>query len=697
MAHVTQTLALHAPLSTAHLPLVISQPSHLPVPSPSLSIHPSPRAHHPLPPPHLLPSSSPTFSPSISLRPSSSSSPIGPVKRRLTFDSPSSSSSSPRISPFPHHPSSSRILALPSPPPIPHPSLPSTAISAASRFLHLMPHRSPSPSPSPVLPFPSPSPSPLPVLRPTLPLPPSSPTTSPSFLPLPSFPSAHSHPSPMRLPSHPACPSTPTRNLKRKRQEDVHLAPITLFQYRPRSTSAEDDELMLLQQLPHMGDMRHAVSGSSAGGDSVGGEEDSEGDEERVGGVGEEWGGGTEVSSVVSPASSPLPLRVEGGSLWAPDVRVSDFVLEEVIGRGSFSEVWRVRRRRRWRRRRESRGGWQGDRHLQGLLDFIKGKEVEEVEEQEGRMRDGEEGEEEEDEERFALIKSLQPVLGMKERQRVMRHGQLLSQLKLDPSAPLPPLPLSHLLLHSPLRPFSPSSSSPPSSPTLSWHPHLLRHYALWIEDSSVFRLTQLHPLGDLVSYFQQQPRPDVVVWTLLLHVGSALLHLSSLGLLHFDVKPSNILVSHPLSHPSTHLPPSFSLPSASLSSLPRFILADLGTMIALTDWPSAVDGEGDGQFLAPEVLGSAMLSSAVDVYALGCTAYACCTGRAVVRGAGGGRLKWEWVGEGVDGGSGLVGGVERVGRELRDVIARMTEVRVEERISLEEVVSRARARLEGQ
>ena len=117
--------------------------------------------------------------------------------------------------------------------------------------------------------------------------------------------------------------------------------------------------------------------------------------------------------------------------------------------------------------------------------------------------------------------------------------------------------------------------------------------------------------------------------------------------------------------------------------------------MIALTDWPSGVDGEGDGQFLAPEVLGSSMLSSAVDVYALGCTAYACCTGRGLVRGGGGAKLKWDWAGEGVEGT--VVERVDRVSKELRDCITRMTEVRVEDRIGLEEVISRARNRLEAQ
>ena len=387
---------------------------------------------------------------------------------------------------------------------------------------------------------------------------------------------------------------------------------MTLFQYRERANSqGADDDLPQALQPPSSSD-----SAASSLMDDA-----SDDDRDAL----------TEGSaSLASPLSSPIPAldplspTPPSFSLLDPDCRLCDFELEQLIGRGSFSEVFRVRRRRP---------------SSLGLLDLIR-----------GRRDDEDDGSD-----RFALIKGLKPVIGVTERQRVMRHGRHLSLLASHPVLTAPPSPSS---LDSPVRPLS--------SP--AWHPNILRHYALWLEDSSVYRLTDLYPLGDLVSFFQQ-PRSEAVVWALLLHIAQALLHLSSLGLLHFDVKPSNCLVQ-PLPHSPSSLCPF------------RFVLADLGTMIHLTDWPAAVDSEGDGQFLAPEVLTASHLTSAVDVYALGCTAYACCTGRAVERGGGGRKLTWEDA-------------RCAPSLELRDCIRRMTEVRVEDRIGLQEVITRARQRVE--
>ena len=303
------------------------------------------------------------------------------------------------------------------------------------------------------------------------------------------------------------------------------------------------------------------------------------------------------------------------------DSRLDQFELEEEVGSGSFSRVWRAKKRT-------------ADSPLNAIRD------------------DG-------DTKHYAVISSKQPVVSKRDKERFLRHSQHLLLLA---SPPTPP--------PSTLLPPSPSSSSLLlSHPSADWHPCILRHYALWHENGYVHALTDYYAMGDVRTFFSSEKRPESYVWQLLYDMATALQHLAALQLLHFDVKPSNILVT-PAHHPPTPTP------TLTQACPYHFVLADLGSLVTYSELTTASDlHEGDGHFLAPEVLSSpkSSLTSAVDVFALGRSGLACLTGE----------LQGEAVGAGVLSGLG-------VSRQLCECLCGMVEQRVEKRLTLAEVVARA-------
>jgi hypothetical protein len=146
---------------------------------------------------------------------------------------------------------------------------------------------------------------------------------------------------------------------------------------------------------------------------------------------------------------------------------------------------------------------------------------------------------------------------------------------------------------------------------THMWPDHLYIHYGIWQQSGYILSLTQFIPGQDLRYYFSSincLHRCATDLWRILRDIAPVLLHLIERGLLHSDVKPANILVT----------------PDGS------FMLADLENLQDVNNCYR----EGDGQFLAPEVLNLGMprvkLTSSVDIFALGATLYSCITGLAV-------------------------------------------------------------------
>jgi len=134
-------------------------------------------------------------------------------------------------------------------------------------------------------------------------------------------------------------------------------------------------------------------------------------------------------------------------------------------------------------------------------------------------------------------------------------------------------------------------------------HPHLVRGLAGVPFGEGAFLALEYFPEGTLEDRLRQGPLPWEEAVKALLHVGEALGFLHERGLLHPDVKPSNVFVGQGV-----------------------YKLGDLGTLRRVDD-PSA-EYAGSPHYLAPELFLGARPSPASDAYAFGVLAYEVLTGR---------------------------------------------------------------------
>lgn len=132
--------------------------------------------------------------------------------------------------------------------------------------------------------------------------------------------------------------------------------------------------------------------------------------------------------------------------------------------------------------------------------------------------------------------------------------------------------------------------------------------YRAWQEDGYFYAQMELCEKGTLkqmVSDMMAQHRdiPDQTIWKITHDVAAALLHVHQNGMVHMDVKPSNILIS-----------------SSGILKLADFGLA--------TDQGISGDGnEGDNRYMAPELLQSNERTPALDMFSFGMTLYEICRG----------------------------------------------------------------------
>jgi serine/threonine-protein kinase len=110
-------------------------------------------------------------------------------------------------------------------------------------------------------------------------------------------------------------------------------------------------------------------------------------------------------------------------------------------------------------------------------------------------------------------------------------------------------------------------------------------------------------------------PLPIPAVARLARHVAAGLDALHAAGLVHRDVKPSNIM-----------------LDADSVAALTDFGLAKGSDYSALTTAGQAI---GTIDYMAPEVIKGQAPTAASDIYALGCVVYECLAGRAPFGGRG--------------------------------------------------------------
>jgi serine/threonine protein kinase len=132
--------------------------------------------------------------------------------------------------------------------------------------------------------------------------------------------------------------------------------------------------------------------------------------------------------------------------------------------------------------------------------------------------------------------------------------------------------------------------------------------YRAWQEDGYFYAQMELCEKGTLkqmVSDMMAHHRdiPDQTIWKITHDVSAALLHVHKNGMVHMDVKPSNILIS-----------------SSGILKLADFGLA--------TDQGVSGDGnEGDNRYMAPELLQSNERTPALDMFSFGMTLYEICRG----------------------------------------------------------------------
>ena len=141
-------------------------------------------------------------------------------------------------------------------------------------------------------------------------------------------------------------------------------------------------------------------------------------------------------------------------------------------------------------------------------------------------------------------------------------------------------------------------------------HPHILPVHAYGEEDNVAYLVIRFMPSGTLADLLEQGPLPLHEVSRLLTQVASALDYAHRRGILHRDVKPSNVL----------------------LDADGNAYLADFG-IARLVEAASDLTGSGivgTPQYMSPEHVegGNANVSPASDQYALGVMLYQMVTGR---------------------------------------------------------------------
>nr|XP_032833972.1 wee1-like protein kinase 1-A [Petromyzon marinus] len=214
----------------------------------------------------------------------------------------------------------------------------------------------------------------------------------------------------------------------------------------------------------------------------------------------------------------------------------------------------------------------------------------------------------------------------------------------------------------------------------LGQHPHVVQYYSAWAEDNHMYIQNEYCSGGSVTDALLRSPGhafPEWRVRRMLLHVARGLRYIHSLGLVHMDIKPSNIFIAQRTL--SSELEEGEPQSDAGRVGESRDIykIGDLGHV---TQVNSRHVEEGDSRFLALEVLQQDYLASPqADVFALALSAVVAAGGGPLPRNeADWIRIRQGWLPEGA--------AVASLSLELRTLLTAMVRPQAGERPSTGEL-----------
>lgn len=82
----------------------------------------------------------------------------------------------------------------------------------------------------------------------------------------------------------------------------------------------------------------------------------------------------------------------------------------------------------------------------------------------------------------------------------------------------------------------------------LGTHPHIVTLHSSWIQNGFLFLQTELCEAGSLESYLDEHcgvtPMSELQMWHMLAEIADGLHFIHEKGIVHLDIKPSNIFVT---------------------------------------------------------------------------------------------------------------------------------------------------------
>ncbi|XP_067998277.1 wee1-like protein kinase 2 isoform X1 [Melanerpes formicivorus] len=138
----------------------------------------------------------------------------------------------------------------------------------------------------------------------------------------------------------------------------------------------------------------------------------------------------------------------------------------------------------------------------------------------------------------------------------------------------------------------------------LGHHPHVVRYYSAWAEDDHMIIQNEHCNGGSLQDALLENAKlgryfPEAELKEILLQVSMGLKYIHNSGLVHLDIKPSNIFICHKLAVES----PAGQEESDSEDELTPGVVYKIGDLGHVTSISNPQVEEGDRRFLANEIL----------------------------------------------------------------------------------------------